>query len=482
MSAAPGRSQASSHRSPQGEGTPVRATTGPAAVSSLSAIYGEVRALPPSTAPAPPFGLSLSKPSPDATPSQATAPYRTYICDACGYIYDEALGDPDSGLKAGTRFEDIPEDWYCPLCGVTKADFTPYQAPSLEALRARMNSGAAATIAPTRQDPGVVIVGGGRAGWQMAEALRALDTERPITLVSACAADVYDKPMLSVAMARHMDLDRLVKETGAQAAARLNVRLLAHTHAVRICADTHTLRTTRGTLRFDRLVLAHGAQAALPPALPAHLCWRINHLAAYRQLRAALGSVEQSGAKDVVIVGAGLIGSELANDLALGGHRITLLDVMPLPLARWPQTEAGEPLLAAWQDLPIRFVGGVQVAQVERLGEHYRVTTTCGQRFPADQVIAAAGLATPPRLAQSAGLAWDQGIAVQPQDLTTSHPRIHALGDCISVNGQTSRFIEPIARQARTIAAAICGTEAVPYEVRAATVRVKTTTHPLTLH
>mgnify|MGYP006139451583 CR=1 FL=1 len=121
-------------------------------------------------------------------------------------------------------------------------------------------------------------------------------------------------------------------------------------------------------------------------------------------------------------------------------------------------------------------------ANVHRNLVRYRISTTCGQRFPADQVVAAAGLATPPRLAQSAGLAWNQGIAVQPQDLATSDPRIHALGDCISVNGQTSRFIEPIARQARTIAAAICGTEAVPYEVRAATVRVKTTSRPLTLH
>lgn len=402
--------------------------------------------------------------------------FNKYICHACGYIYDEAEGDPDSGLVAGTRFEDIPEDWACPLCGVTKSDFEPYSEPSLDELRAR--TGDTAPVAVRGGTPGVVIVGGGRAGWQMAEALRALDAAVPITLVSACAADVYDKPLLSVAMARHMDLDRLVKETGAQAAQRLNVRLLAHTDAVRICPDTRSLRTTRGTLRYDRLVLAHGAQAALPPTLPASMCWRINHLGAYRKLRAALGET----AKDVVIVGAGLIGSELANDLALGGHRITLLDVTPEPLARWQAEQAGTQLLNAWKDLPIRFIGNVEVASVERVGERYRITTTCGQRFPADQVVAAAGLATPPRLAQSAGLAWEQGIAVQAQDLASSDPRIHALGDCISVNGQTSRFIEPIARQARTIAAAICGAAAVPYEVRAATVRVKTTTHPLTLH
>lgn len=436
-------------------------------MSSLSNIYGEVRDLPLAA----------------AIPAVAVgAPFLQYICDACGYIYDEAVGDADSGLAAGTRFEDIPDDWYCPLCGVTKNDFTLYQAPSIEALRARSGAAAPAWNAVSRQQPGVVIVGGGRAGWQMAEALRALDAALPITLVSTCAADVYDKPLLSVAMARQMDPGRLVKETGADAAKRLGVRLLAHTDAVRICTETRSLRTTRGTLRYDQLVLAHGAQAALPPALPAALCWRINHLGAYQRLRAALGPVEQTGSKDVVIVGAGLIGSELANDLALGGHRITLLDVTAQPLARWPGEQAGGPLLDAWKDLPIRFVGGVQVASVEKLGDRYRVTTACGQKFVAHQVVAAAGLATPPRLAQSAALAWDNGIAVDAATLCTSNERIHALGDCITIHGQASRYIEPITRQARAIAAHICGGAAAPYEAKPAVVRVKTTSHPLTLH
>jgi rubredoxin-NAD+ reductase len=430
-------------------------------MSALSSIYGEVRDLPLAAAMTPPDGAR---------------PYRQYICDACGYIYDEAVGDIDSGLAAGTRFEDIPDDWSCPLCGVTKSDFTLYEAPSIEALRAR--AGSAAPVARRGGTPGVVIVGGGRAGWQMAEALRALDADRPITLVSACAADVYDKPLLSVAMARQMDPGQLIKESGADAARRLNVRLLPHTDAVRICPDTRSLRTTRGTLRYDHLVLAHGAQAALPPALPAALCWRINHLGAYQRLRAALGE----SAKDVVIFGAGLIGSELANDLALGGHRITLLDVMPEPLARWQADAAGAQLLEAWRDLPIRFVGGVQVAGVEKIGEKVRITTACGQKFAADQVIAAAGLVTPPRLARSASLAWDSGIAVDAATLQTSDPHIHALGDCITIHGQASRYIEPIGRQARAIAAHLCGREAVPYEAKPAVVRVKTTSHPMTLH
>lgn len=49
--------------------------------------------------------------------------YRKYVCVVCGYIYDEAEGDPDGGLPPGTRFEDIPDDWVCPECGAAKDDF-----------------------------------------------------------------------------------------------------------------------------------------------------------------------------------------------------------------------------------------------------------------------------------------------------------------------------------------------------------------------
>ncbi len=47
----------------------------------------------------------------------------TYECTICGYIYNPAVGDPDNGIAPGTKFEDIPEDWVCPVCGVGKGDF-----------------------------------------------------------------------------------------------------------------------------------------------------------------------------------------------------------------------------------------------------------------------------------------------------------------------------------------------------------------------
>ena len=51
-------------------------------------------------------------------------PFRKYNCVICDHVYDEAAGDPDSGIAPGTRWEDIPADWACPECGATKSDFT----------------------------------------------------------------------------------------------------------------------------------------------------------------------------------------------------------------------------------------------------------------------------------------------------------------------------------------------------------------------
>ena len=50
---------------------------------------------------------------------------KSYRCTMCGYIYDPKKGDPDNGIAAGTEFEDLPEDWVCPSCGVGKELFNP---------------------------------------------------------------------------------------------------------------------------------------------------------------------------------------------------------------------------------------------------------------------------------------------------------------------------------------------------------------------
>ena len=66
----------------------------------------------------------MTQASAKLSPSQA---FRKWICAVCDYVYDESLGDPEHGLLPGTRFEAIPDDWSCPDCGVTKADFYSFE-------------------------------------------------------------------------------------------------------------------------------------------------------------------------------------------------------------------------------------------------------------------------------------------------------------------------------------------------------------------
>jgi rubredoxin-NAD+ reductase len=56
-----------------------------------------------------------------------TVAARQWVCKVCAWVYDEEAGAPDHGIAPGTRFQDIPDDWYCPECGVTKEDFEPIE-------------------------------------------------------------------------------------------------------------------------------------------------------------------------------------------------------------------------------------------------------------------------------------------------------------------------------------------------------------------
>ena len=402
--------------------------------------------------------------------SATTLAWRQFICRACGLIYDEEMGDPDSGLAPGTRFEDIPDDWECPLCGVTKLDFEPF-----------VKREAAPACAPlgAPQGEGIVVVGAGLAGWAAVEALREVDAEVPITLISACKGDLYHKPELSVALSRGMTPTSLVRESAVDAARRLGVRLYTETFVVGLTPALHQLRTTRGTLAYTGLVLAQGARPALPTELPPALCWRVNDLAGWSGLQAQLAKAPQR----VAIVGAGMVGCELAEDFAKAGHLVTLLDRQPLPLAGLLPEVAALRLRQSQEHLGIDYLGGVQVAGVSALDDGSKlIATQCGQSLIVDQVVAATGLVTDGRLARVAGLAFDKGIQVDPCTLQTSAADVYALGDCVSLDGAACRFIEPIARQARAIAQALLGQADAAYSHSQPVIRLKTRSLPIELH
>ncbi len=412
-----------------------------------------------------------------ADPLTDARPWRQFICRACGYIYDEKDGDPDGGLAPGTRYEDIPDDWACPLCGVSKTDFDPYDGPST-ATRIRV---AASASTATRARKGVVIVGGGLAGWSTARALRSRDPGIPITLVASDSADVYPKPALSLAFGGRKRAGDLVASFGQDVADDLAIRLVPQTFVTSIDAPNRRLRTTRGAIAYDALVLAMGARPVEAPSMPSDLCWRINSLETWSRLDAAL----QGGPKRIAVIGAGLVGCELADDLAHAGHAVAVFDPSPRPLAAWASMEESQRLLDGWQKLGVRFMPSTAVTRMERRSIGGRPTIVIHHDeaafHDADIVISAIGLCIDRRLAATAGIVVDVGIAVDATTLATSVPSIYATGDCISIDGRPCRFIEPIARQAEAIAATILGQATTPVAPKAPLVRLKTRSAPMTL-
>ena len=398
--------------------------------------------------------------------------WKKYLCRACGLIYDEALGDPDSGLAPGTRFENIPEDWECPLCGVTKSDF---ELLSVQPMEGRHDGSVV-----TDSLDGVVILGGGTAGWSVAETIRQLDSGIPITLISACSGDPYHKPELSIALSRGKSRESLIQETGVSKAKRLGIRLVSRTFVVSIEAKNRRLRTTRGQIPYRYLVMAQGAKARVPASVPARLAWRINHLDAWSALQYHL---VEGASKSIAVLGTGMIGCEVAEDLAKVGHQVVLISRDSFPVSGLLPAQAGQRFHDRLQATGIVFRGQVEVTGVECLANNQnRIFLSSGKPIEVDHLIVATGLETDPRLAKTAGLDFDQGILVDSGTLRTSDEFIFALGDCISFNGQPCRFIEPIQHQAKVIAHQIIGKNKSVYQHVAPVIRLKNKVLAIELH
>ena len=137
------------------------------------------------------------------------------------------------------------------------------------------------------------------------------------------------------------------------------------------------------------------------------MCWRINDLTSWTGLASQL----KGGSKRILIVGAGMIGCELAEDLARAGHDVTLLDFQPKPLISLLPQVAAERLESGLTGLGIKFEGGLSVSSIQTTSSGMKeVKTNCGKVFEVDVVVAATGLNTEKRLAATGRLDFQNGI------------------------------------------------------------------------
>jgi rubredoxin-NAD+ reductase len=391
-------------------------------------------------------------------------PYRKYICKTCGLIYDEAEGDPDSGLAPGTRFEDIPDDWYCPLCLVSKSDFVLIDDSPKPAVAA----------APVKTKVGgkdnIVIIGAGYAGWTLAEKIKAENPQAEISLITACDGAVYPKPALSMALSQGRDADSLVEFSAQQKAQELGISVKTRTKVMSVNRARKSLMTTTGKIEYSKLVLAMGATPIKPNVTGDAVSevMTINDLTSYKKFRKAL-----EGKQHVSIIGGGLIAVELAEDLASQDFKVNLLvrggqlmrSILPGLVA--------EKLSASMVKHNIQIQYETLVEQVDKTETGYRLTYDDGSSQETDLVIAAIGLKPNIDLAKKAGLDTAQGILVN-EHLQTSDADVYAIGDCVEYQGEIQAYLEPIRRQAQTIAEHIAGNETSSFELKPALIKTKT--------
>ena len=309
----------------------------------------------------------------------------------------------------------------------------------------------------------LVIVGAGLAGWTTAREFRKLEASTPIVLVTADSGDFYAKPTLSNACAQKRSADQLVTTPAAKMAETLNVSLLAHTQVQSMDAKAQTLTLSAAdgatqTLPYSHLVLATGAHPIHVPLQgdAATLAQSINHLGDLARFQQQLGDTP----KTVLIMGAGLIGCEFANDLLQSGHTVHVIDPAERPLAALLPAGAGEQMRAALQALGVVWHFGTTVRALNHGATGLAATLGNGEVVAADMVLSAIGLRADTALAQAAGMACERGVVVN-ELLQTSVAQVFALGDCAqyaSAGARTLPYVMPIMNAARALAATLAGT------------------------
>lgn len=339
------------------------------------------------------------------------------------------------------------------------------------------------------EQKGVVIIGAGLAGWHVIDAIRSKDQDIPITLITSDNGDRYHKPMLTMAISQQKSAADLVRATGNEAAKSAQITLLADTNVSDIDADKQQLQlvsatrsdpanTIYATIDYDKLVLAMGAHPIFPTSLPEELVWHVNHIERFGQLQEKLAT----GSQRIAIVGAGMVGTEIAEDLLKAGHEITLIDMNEAPLAQMLPAKATARIAKAIESQGIRFIGGCMVSAVtrgsdEKLSVDYQLLGNDGEQesLIVDHVIASTGLIVDATLPSAAGVEFNPrtGIVVDAPTLRTNTANIYAIGDCMSIDGVACRYVAPLRAQAATIADGILGVEHDGYEHKPPMIRLK---------
>ncbi|NGO51139.1 NAD(P)/FAD-dependent oxidoreductase [Allomesorhizobium camelthorni] len=309
---------------------------------------------------------------------------------------------------------------------------------------------------------GAVIVGAGHAGVQAAASLREEGFNGSVTLIGDENELPYHKPPLSKAFMKDADAKpQMLRAEAFYTNGHIDLMLGSSVEQIDLSGRRLDLSGDRH-IAFDRVILATGSRPrtlALPGSDLAGVL-SLRSVADARAIREA-----SAGCEDVVVLGGGFIGLEIAATLALGGRSVVVVEAQDRLLAR-----AAAPVIAAHvrsrlEASGVRLLTNTTIERLEGQSGHVvAAVTSSGERLPAGLVLIGVGVVPNSELAEAAGIAVANGIRVDPQ-MRSSQPEILAIGDNANyrhwLSGADVRLesVQNATDQARLAARTITGQE-----------------------
>jgi nitrite reductase (NADH) large subunit len=300
----------------------------------------------------------------------------------------------------------------------------------------------------------LIVIGNGMAAARFAEELgKAALGRYSVLVVGAEPTLAYNRVLLSSVLAGEVAREEteLKPRSWWQ---KQGVTLVYGQRAVSIDRGTREVLLENGSrLPYAKLVLATGSHPIRLPKpgmdLPGVVTFRDHD-----DVRAMLAAA--SPATRAIVIGGGLLGIEAAYGLALAGTRVTLVHLMDRLMERQLDPEAAGMLKTALEERGITVLLGADTAAIEGDECVETVLLADGRRLAADMVVSAVGIRPNADLARLAGLAANRGTLVDDQ-LATSDPDIHAIGECAEHRGTCYGLVEPAYQQAAVLARHLAG-------------------------
>lgn len=394
-------------------------------------------------------------------------PWRRYICDTCGFIFDEEFGDPVSGIEPGTRWEDIPDDWICSLCGDPKAEF------SLAGDKAPKPN---KKITNNANSESIVIIGSGYAGWRLVKSVRALSDAASITMLTKSSGDDYNRTQLSKVVGRGSQ--EIVIEDGKSLSAMHGLDLVSDCEVIGIDKRKKIVITNGGLFNYDKLVIAAGSTTSQIVDSDVSNVYTIDQIDQFERLSKDLSADDCIG-----VIGGGLIGCEVADSLRSNKYDVTLINRSDYLLSNLIPELVAMRMESVFKRAGMYIVNNASVSKLVQTGSRVECKLSDGSVRRFDKVISCIGTSAITDFASRAGLKiGKQGIIVD-QYMRIEGNDIYGLGDCVEFEGVSHRYLSTINAQADVIANELANNDQKrKFSKSAIVIKIKTPSFPITIY